>query len=416
MTSTSLSVDTLTTRLTTLQTEVDHSADRIQQLTRLLKLEQAYTATVKQEITSRLLQAETTVDQCRHDITHDRAEQRRHHEERDEVERRERGERQQREVQLQAVVVDMEERLNVLQRQAEADRRQQEEDRRESDDSRQQTDMRLSSLTKRTDETAARVESLVRMMAAMEERNRADIDRRTYSEQQWQLDMTAAKQEQRTQLLKCVSDLRSFQLSIRDEMSRRERQVEVMKKAVLMMSEEMDRGGGGSGGGVAGEEVKRWREEERREREERERRRQREEMHTMRDDIYRYIDARISSLPPPPPPPPARPLVEYEREQRAERPRGMEGRVRWMERSTERLVDQLTAERERERVKLATDTLTERGGHRDGARGRSAATLTTHSGHRPSGAGVSSAAAPLNVKQRGAVQANQLSTRAGFGR
>ena len=418
MTATSLSVDSLTTRFTTLQTELDHSADRIEQLTRLLKLEQAYTAKVKEEVGKRVQQVEGAVNQCRDELVHDRDEQRRQREERDEMEQRERAERQQRDVQVQAIVADIEERLTALQRQADEDRRQREHERRERDDSRQQTDVRLSTATQRTDETATRMESLVRMMAVMEERNRADDERRRQYEQQWQLDMTAAKEQQRTQLLKCVGDLRAFQLSIRDEMSRRERQVEAVKKAVLVMSEEMDRGAGGSGGGVAGEEVRRWREAERREREERERRRQREEMDKMRDDIYRYIDARISSLPPPRPAPPlphTATMNGHERNQRAERLRGADD-VRWVGRSMERLIDELTTERGRDRPKRATGVLAERAVHEYGARDRSTATMSAQGGYRASGAAISGAAAPSSVRQRAAVQGEQRHARSRTGR
>ena len=415
VTATSLSVDSLTARFTSLQAEVEQSSDRIQQLTRLLKLEQAYSGKVKEEITKRVLDVGATVNQWRDEHVQDRAEQRRQREERDEMERRERAERQQRETQMQAVVADMELRLDALQRQADEDRRQREQDRRDSTDSRHHTDERISLLTQQSDETTKRMESIVRMMTIMDDRNRADDERRRHDEQQWQVDMTAAREQQRSQLMKCASDLRAFQLSIRGEMSRRERQLGVMKKAVLMMSEELDRAGGG-GGGVAGEEVRRWREEERREREERDRRRQREEMDKLRDDLYRYIDTRISSLPPPPPPPqvplPARLTSGYERD-RAERVNSFDN-VRWAERSMERLVDELATGRERERVK-ATGVPVERGVYKDGARGRSAAAATTLGGSRAFSGGVSSTA-PLGVRQRGAPPSNHRPTRAGIGR
>ena len=421
VTAASLSIDSLNTRLTALQAEVTHSSDRVQQLTRLLKLEQAYSAKVKEEINTRVADVEATVKQWREDDSHDRDEQRRQRDERDEMERRERVERQLRDVNVQAVVADMEERLIALQRQVDEDRRQREQDRREADDSRQQMGTALSTITQRVDDTTSRTEALVRMIATMDERNRADDERRSHNEQQWQLDMTATKEQQRTQLLKCVSDLRSFQLSVRDEMGRRERQAEVVKKAVLVMSEEMDRRAGANGDdGVAGVEVRRWREDERRKADERERRRQREEMDKVRDDVYRYIDARITSLPAPQPlqpmPPQARPTSGFERPRptnRQDRVRGVDD-ARWVERSMEQLVDELTVERAREPLKLAT----ERGVSGDGSRGRSIAATATQGGYRTTGVSGGNGAVPISVRQRGAPQINlgHRPTRAGLGR
>ena len=169
----------------------------------------------------------------------------------------------------------------------------------------------------------------------------------------------------------------------------------------------------------ASEEVRRWRDEERRQSQERERRRQREEMDKMRDDVYRYVDARINSLPPPPQPsplpPPARQPDRHERDQRAERLRVADD-ARWVERSVEQLVDELTAERERERAKLAPPQSFVERGNRDGARGRTIATKAAHAGYRTHGAGVADTAAPLSVRQRAAQYGAQRSTRAGIGR
>ena len=394
---------------------MDGSSHSIAQLTRLLKLEQAYSATLKEETASRVLDVEAAMKRLQEEHNCSQEEQRRQSEERDEVERRERAERQQREAQMQSVLLDIEERLSALQRQADDDRRQREQNRREAEDSRQQTDERVTAVTHRMDDTGRRMEALVRMLAVLDERNRADDERRAQSEQQWQLDAASAREQQRAQLLKCAAELRAFQLSIRDEMGRRERQAEAVKRAVLVMSEEVDRGGGGA----ASDEVRRWREAERREREERDERRRRAEMDKLRDDVFHYVDARVGSLPQPPPPPAAhthhtRPTSAYERPQRADAPRDAalhDGR--WVERSMEQLSQQLAAERGRAaRTKPAVDRPTERGGHSDGMRAGTTAAAMTQAGYRTNGAAAIDAR-----QQRGAAQNGKRTTRfAGVGR
>ena len=415
-----MSLDSLTTRFSSLQAEVEQSSDRIQQLTRLLKLEQAYSAKVKEEITKRVLEVDAAVQQCQQQTIQQADEHRTQLQQRDEAERHQRAEHQQREAQLQAVIADMDERLAALQASSDDYTRQQQQHKHDLLTITHQTNDRLTTLTHYTDDTAKRVDSLAHQLSATTQQSDTAATH-------YHTEFTTLKQQQRSQLLQCVNDLRVFQLSVRDEMQRRERQVEVMKKAVLMMSEEMDRGGGGSGAAGGGvEKVRRWREEERREREERERRRRREELAAMRDDIYRYIDTRISSLPPtpapvPPPPPPTRPSsVTYgghERHQRAERLRGVDGE-RWVERSMEQLLSDLTADRERERGKANAGVPVERGGYRDGARARSsAATTTAHGGYRAAGnGGGGSTAAPLSARQRTVSLSNQRPTRAGIGR
>ena len=67
---------------------MEQSSDRLQQLTRLLKLEQAYSGKVKEELTKRILDVEATVQQWQQASQLDRDEQRRQREETDEMERR----------------------------------------------------------------------------------------------------------------------------------------------------------------------------------------------------------------------------------------------------------------------------------------------------------------------------------------
>ena len=299
MSSAHLSLASLTTRLSSLQSQVDAATHHLDQLTRLVRLDQQYTDQVRADLTATCqrtaddLSAQLRAALARIDALERAGEEgrRRQEEALTGVEGRW-GEVERRVGQLVQVVGGLEKGLGEVQGRGKAV---------EARVGGWEAALaghaqRLEQLVK---EVRGDVGSCVQSVQGERERVRGEVEG-------LRGEVGRLAGEQREELLGCVEDLRRFQLEVRAEMERRERRWEVVRRAVVEMSEEMaGRGGGGGGGsrgvggvgggGGGGEGGSGWqvREEERREREEREVRRVREMGKRVKREVLQHLDDRI---------------------------------------------------------------------------------------------------------------------------
>ena len=322
-----LSVESFASQLRSLQSGLEAATERVEQLARLVKLDQQYSDSVREEITRAMhsLQLQTqeaiTPAMDRLDATESRLQRleaaaredsaRRAAEEQEESKRRQQQEERER---AMAAAVDQ------LRREA-----------KERDDSRQDADRQLLQTVERSrhehsSRHAALEERLTGLQSKADEesRQRRDSSSEQLSRlQQLEERLTAEQQSaaarrqreealqhevretlrllgdrQRAELLRNVEDLRRFQLEVRDEAKRRERRVETMRKALSSVCDELEErsAAGGAGSGSSSSRWRELREEEQREREEKDRRRLRHAAHSIRRELMQHVDHRIALL------------------------------------------------------------------------------------------------------------------------